>query len=178
MKSLVLIIIFVLVLACKPEASCHEQESDPVILVYFSPNGGAADAVVKEIDRAQKDIRIQAYSFTNPEIGQALLAAHGRGVVVEVILDGENLGNPHSLLKLLAHAGVECYLDRKHAIAHNKVMIIDWDTVISGSMNYTKAGDRENAENLLVIKDRGLEEQYLSNWRSHQAHSQKYVVDE
>ena len=44
------------------------------------------------------------------------------------------------------------HIDAKHAIAHNKIMIIDQATIITGSFNNTKAAEEKNAENLLVIK--------------------------
>ena len=49
-------------------------------------------------------------------------------------------------------------------IAHNKVMIIDNQKVITGSFNFTTAADTKNAENVLLIEDAQLAEQYLINW--------------
>ena len=46
-------------------------------------------------------------------------------------------------------------IDAQHAIAHNKVMVIDGATVITGSFNFTKRAENANAENLLVIHDAG-----------------------
>jgi len=43
--------------------------------VYFSPRGGATEAVVREIDHARREILVQAYSFTSPKISQALVQA-------------------------------------------------------------------------------------------------------
>ena len=62
----------------------------------------------------------------------------------------------------------------KHAIAHNKVMLIDDETVITGSFNFTKAADEKNAENLLVISSTDLATKYLDNWRKHWEHSENY----
>jgi PLD-like domain len=39
------------------------------------------------------------------------------------------------------------------AIAHNKVIVIDGETVLTGSFNFTKAAQEKNAENLLIIRD-------------------------
>jgi phosphatidylserine/phosphatidylglycerophosphate/cardiolipin synthase-like enzyme len=47
-------------------------------------------------------------------------------------------------------------IDTQHAITHNKVMIIDGETVNTGSFNFTRAAEENNAENLLVIHDRKL----------------------
>ncbi len=67
-------------------------------------------------------------------------------------------------------------IDAKHAIAHNKIMILDGQTVITGRFNFTKAAETENAENLLVIRDHPkLVERYLANVREHQAHAEAYI---
>ena len=55
--------------------------------VYFSPNGGCTDAIVRELDKAQSTVLVQAYSFTSYRIAKALLDSHKRGVKVEVILE-------------------------------------------------------------------------------------------
>jgi len=65
-------------------------------------------------------------------------------------------------------------IDAKHAIAHNKVMIIDGEAVITGSFNFTKAAEESNAENLLVIRDKKLAERYIKNWQEHERHSEVY----
>lgn len=143
--------------------------------VYFSPNGGAQDALVREINGAKKSIFVQAYSFTNQPIAKALVEAQRRGVSVFVILDKSNRTAKYSAADFTDHFGVETYIDDKHAIAHNKIMIIDKETVITGSYNFTKAAENSNAENLLVIRSPVLADAYFGNWADHQKHSQPYV---
>jgi phosphatidylserine/phosphatidylglycerophosphate/cardiolipin synthase-like enzyme len=66
-------------------------------------------------------------------------------------------------------------IDAEHAIAHNKIIIVDGETVITGSFNFTKAAQEKNAENLLIIHDKALAAQYTQNWQMHAQHSQPYV---
>ena len=62
-----------------------------------------------------------------------------------------------------------------HAIAHNKIMIIDQATIITGSFNFTKEAEERNAENLLVIKgDPGLVKKYFANFKNHLEHAERY----
>jgi phosphatidylserine/phosphatidylglycerophosphate/cardiolipin synthase-like enzyme len=63
----------------------------------------------------------------------------------------------------------------EHAIAHNKVIIIDGELIITGSFNFTKAAQEKNAENVLSIRDPALAAQYTQNWEVHRQHSQPYV---
>jgi phosphatidylserine/phosphatidylglycerophosphate/cardiolipin synthase-like enzyme len=169
MKKALLALALSFAFGCSP--TTKEEIS---IEVNFSPNGGAAEAIVREISLARKSILVQAYSFTNPQIGAALAAAHDRGVKVQIILDRENLGNPNSLLFPLHEKGVEIYLDDKHAIAHNKIMLIDYAVIVTGSMNFTKAGNDSNAENSLIIKGSTLAPRYILNWETHQIHSRRF----
>ncbi len=66
-------------------------------------------------------------------------------------------------------------IDSAHAIAHNRVMIIDGETVITRSFNFTRAAEEKNAENLLVIRDQALAEKYIQNWQDHEGHSEPYT---
>lgn len=53
--------------------------------------------------------------------------------------------------------------DNAQGHAHNKVMVIDRQTVVTGSFSFTKTAEEKNAENLLIIKDAGLVNLYLED---------------
>jgi phosphatidylserine/phosphatidylglycerophosphate/cardiolipin synthase-like enzyme len=142
--------------------------------VYFSPHGGATDAIVRELDKAKSTVLVQAYTFTSAPIAKALLNAHKRGVKVEVILDKSQRTQKYSSATFFFNNGIPVKIDAQHAIAHNKVMIIDGETVITGSFNFTKAAEENNAENLLIIHDKKLAERYTKNWEEHAQHSGIY----
>ena len=111
----------------------------------FTPGGDCTGVIVREIGAAKKSVRVQAYSFTSAPIAKALVDASKRGVHVEVILDRSNRTERYSGLTFLVHADVPTSVDSKHAIAHNKVIVIDDETVITGSFNFTKAAQEHNA---------------------------------
>jgi len=69
-------------------------------------------------------------------------------------------------------------IDAKHAIAHNKVMVIDAEVVITGSFNFTRQAEQSNAENLLVIRDKLIAKRYTENWQAHADHSEPYEKKE
>ena len=148
--------------------------SNTPVSVYFSPNGGCTEAIIKEIDKAKSEILVQAYSFTSAPIAKALTEAHKRGVHVEIILDKSNETAQYSSADFTAHAGIPTYIDAVHAIAHNKIMIIDRETVITGSFNFTKSAEEKNAENLLILKSKELASGYIENWNAHKGHSEKF----
>jgi len=117
-------------------------------------------------------ILVQAYSFTSAPIAKALIEARKRGVDVRVILDKSQRTEKYSEADFVVNMGIPIRIDAKHAIAHNKVMVIDGGVVITGSFNFTKAAESSNAENLLVIRDKDIAEKYTSNWDVHLEHSE------
>lgn len=68
-------------------------------------------------------------------------------------------------LDFLAGQGV----DAKVRIAHNKVM------VITGSLNWTKAAQESNAENLVLLPGREVASAYVANWEKRVATARPYV---
>ncbi len=153
----------------------QSAQSLPPIGVYFSPKGGCTEAVVKELNAAKDTVLVQAYSFTSVPNAKALVDAYKRGVKVEVILDKSQKGEKYSSADFVINAGIPTLIDAKHAIAHNKVMVIDGQTVITGSFNFTKAAEENNAENLLVIRSPELAAKYAANWKVHADHSDPYA---
>jgi phosphatidylserine/phosphatidylglycerophosphate/cardiolipin synthase-like enzyme len=142
--------------------------------ICFSPKGGCTEAIISQIDKAKSEILVQAYSFTSAPIAKALLNAHKRGIKVEAILDKSQRREKYTSATFLANSGTPTYIDDRHAIAHNKVMIIDRETVITGSFNFTKAAEEKNAENLLIIRNKALAKIYIENWEKHREHSERY----
>ena len=159
-----------LLISCAVNAPLKEEQTQ----VYFSPNGGATQAIINEISNAKTEILVQAYSFTSTPIAKALVDAHKRGVKVEAILDKSQRKETYTEATFLANMKVPTYIDDKHAIAHNKIMIIDKATVITGSFNFSKAAEEKNAENLLIIKSKELANVYIDNWMKHREHSEPY----
>ena len=94
---------------------------------------------------------------------------------MQVILDKSQRTEKYSSADFLANQGVPTMIDANHAIAHNKVIVIDGELVITGSFNFTKAAQEKNAENLLIIRDPALAAQYTQNWEVHRQYSQPYM---
>jgi phosphatidylserine/phosphatidylglycerophosphate/cardiolipin synthase-like enzyme len=165
--------IALILLLSHPAAKAIDVDIDhaPRIEVFFSPNNGSTDAIIREIERARSEIFVQAYSFTSEPIAKALLKAHKRGINVAVILDKSQKTQKYSSATFFTNAGIPTYIDARHAIAHNKIILIDRTVVITGSFNFTKAAEEKNAENLLIIRSKELAKPYLENWQRHREHS-------
>jgi phosphatidylserine/phosphatidylglycerophosphate/cardiolipin synthase-like enzyme len=150
------------------------------VQVAFAPWEDAEGLVIQVIAEAQRQILVQAFSFTSRRIAQALVAAHRRGVEVLVTADREQTATgAGNRIRDLAAAGIPVWLETRYAAAHSKVMIIDAGTrepaVVTGSFNWTAGAQRRNAENVLVLRrNRDLAHAYEANWRRHQAQASAY----
>jgi phosphatidylserine/phosphatidylglycerophosphate/cardiolipin synthase-like enzyme len=145
------------------------------VTVCFMPAGHCTEAIVKVLGEAKGSILVQAYSFTSAPIAKALLEAHKRGVQVQVILDKSQRTEKYSSADFLANQGVPTMIDAEHAIAHNEIMVIDGETVITGSLNFTTAAQEKNAENVLILREAPLAALYTQNWEAPRQHSQPWV---
>jgi phosphatidylserine/phosphatidylglycerophosphate/cardiolipin synthase-like enzyme len=173
-KSFIIFFVIISFIFLSP-AHAEQFKAIGTIDAYFSPRGGTTEAVVKEINSARTEIMVQAYSFTSTPIAKALVDARKRGVKIEVILDRSQKSQRYSSADFVAHTGILTYIDSAHAIAHNKIMIVDRDTLITGSFNFTKAAEMNNAENLLIMKgNKPLVERYIQNFNEHMGHSERY----
>jgi phosphatidylserine/phosphatidylglycerophosphate/cardiolipin synthase-like enzyme len=166
------------ILSLTPMTQAETLKTTGTVDSYFSPKGGCTAAVVKEIKNAKTEILVQAYSFASKPIARTLVDAKKRGVQIEIVLDKSIRSKKHSSVDFLAHEGVPVWIDDKHAVAHNKVMIIDRETLITGSFNFKKKAEKKNAENLLVLKgNKPLVDRYIQNFNEHKGHSEVYQAD-
>jgi phosphatidylserine/phosphatidylglycerophosphate/cardiolipin synthase-like enzyme len=191
MRKVVLIVILLIVagtaMKCgyipqKPETVKNEQVGESRKLpegcihaqVFFSPRGGVQDAIIAELDKAKVSVLVQAYSFTNASIAKALLEAKKRGVSVTIILDKSNRHDQYTAADFTRNSGIPTFIDGKHKIAHNKVIILDSQTVITGSYNFSRSAEESNAENIIILQSAEIAKSYIGNWDAHKSHSEEY----
>ncbi|MFM0389194.1 phospholipase D-like domain-containing protein [Paraburkholderia dipogonis] len=151
--------------------------------VAFSPDGGAERLVLRTIDRAQRSIRVMAYTFTSPAVVRSLILAKRRGVDVQVTVDyrsnieEDRSGRSHAALGALAYAGVSVRVVRVFPILHSKFIWTE-SAVETGSFNFTQQAARFNSENAIVVTgDSETNRAYLDNWKQVSALGEPYRAD-
>lgn len=147
----------------KPSASIP-LPLDQKLTVCFTPDGRCQNLIIQAIDQAKFSIKMQTYSFTSKEIAKALLRAQRRGVEIRILADRSQLTAKYSQIPKLKKSNVSVLIDRVPGIAHNKIMIIDDQIILTGSYNWTNAAEHRNAENLLRIQDPEIAAYYIENW--------------
>ena len=132
------------------------------ILTCFTPQNQCLQEILPIIENAKNEILVQAYYLTSMDITKAIINQHKAGISVKIILDKSQKDGV--TIKLLQENGIPVYIDKVPGIAHNKVMIVDEEMVITGSYNFTYSAEKRNAENLILINSAEIASIYKQNW--------------
>ena len=145
------------------------------IEVAFAPRDDTEKVLIELIRSARKSLKVHAYVFTSRQIADAMVAAHRRGVKVEVLADAKmNRREKGNAIPRLLAGGVPVAFETRYNAAHNKVLVVDAEgpkcAVLTGSYNFTWSADNRNAENILIVRDHcALARAYRDNWQRHRA---------
>ncbi len=123
------------------------------VRIFFSPEGGIAEEIIRQIDNAQEYIDIAIYSFTYEPIAGAIIRAKNRGVKIRILMDRGQAQGKYSVYQFLLDNDIETIQDRHTGIMHNKIAIIDGRILFTGSYNWSKSAEERNQENLLEFID-------------------------
>lgn len=163
MKRVIFVVLLVISLVCSADTFLPNAYYQ----VCFTPNTNCTAKIVRAIKEARRSILVQAYSFTSRPIIKALASAKYRGIDVKILLDKSLIinGNQYySPISYFQSQNIWIGIDYLPVVAHNKVIIVDDNTVITGSFNFTRAAQRDNTENVLIIHDFKLAQKYTDNW--------------
>ncbi|MDP2666247.1 MAG: phospholipase D family protein [Candidatus Diapherotrites archaeon] len=132
----------------------------------FCPSPICESLPLSAIHASQSKIDVAMYSFTHPQLAQALMDAHERGVVVRVLLERQQAGGSFSQLQNLRDAGLSVRIDANPSYMHHKFAVIDQTVVLTGSMNWSRNGVGENNENVLVIHSTALNARFAQEFET------------
>ena len=121
------------------------------ISTYFSPENDIISLLLKEIGSAKKSIHFMAFSFTQNALSSAMQDRFESGVAVRGVFEEQQV-NKHSEYEEMKAAGLPVVRDGNPGAMHHKVIVVDEETVITGSYNFSKNAEEHNSENLLIIK--------------------------
>ena len=134
------------------------------VQVYFGAEDETLSHLVPLIDNAQQQIRFMAFSFTDDNLGAAILARAEAGVDVQGIFETRGSETEFSELPVLFCADVPVRQDGNPGTFHHKVFIIDGALVVTGSFNFSENADSSNDENAIVLNNRDIANLYLQEF--------------
>jgi len=97
------------------------------------------------------------YRFSHAGLAQSLKDAVRRGVRVRLVVDGNKYKESRATQELLSGAVIPFRLafgrQGRGSKMHHKFVVLDQQTVLTGSYNWTPESEDENQENLLILRD-------------------------
>lgn len=145
-----------------PENTPHQQFQidDTKIENYFAPEDNVMEKVVATISGAKSTIRFLAFSFTDQDLANQMVALANDGVTIEGVFETRGASTESSMCSYLTQNGASIRTDGNKYTMHHKVIIVDSQVVIFGSFNFSNNADKSNDENLLIIYDTKLARDY------------------
>jgi len=131
---------------------------------YFSPGESCRQAINGQINSATKNLKICVFTISDDLITQAILAAHKRGVAIQLLTDNDKLFDVGSDIMQLSKSGITIKVDNTANHMHHKFLIADDRTVLSGSYNWTNSAARFNQENIIVTSEGGIVKLFLKEF--------------
>jgi phosphatidylserine/phosphatidylglycerophosphate/cardiolipin synthase-like enzyme len=131
----------------------------------FSPGGGCEKMIVQAVDSAKTSIDFLAFSFTDDGIGNAMLARAKSGVDVSGVFETTGSDTQYSEYNTMKKAGLAVYTDGNPWSMHHKVIVVDNETVIFGSYNFSDSAENSNDENLLIIHNTDLAHAFTAEFQ-------------
>ena len=129
------------------------------IQCYFAPEDNVEDHIISEINSAKSYIDFATFTFTSVPISNEIMQKIQEGVKVRGIYETRQ-ATQYCTYDTLKTAGADVIYDGNPKTMHDKVFLIDGQTVMTGSYNPTKQANTENDENLLIIKDSSIAKTY------------------
>ena len=123
---------------------------------YFAPETKVAPLIGEMVAQAQSEILFMAFSFTHEDIGEAMLERADQGVSVQGIFETTGSEQDFSYYTIMGEENLDAVQIRQDGngrIMHHKVIILDRQTVIFGSFNFTGSANDSNDENIVVVHD-------------------------
>jgi phosphatidylserine/phosphatidylglycerophosphate/cardiolipin synthase-like enzyme len=141
-----------------PENTPNEQLTIEGVRVenYFAPEKEVAPIIGDLVNSAQNEILFMAFSFTIDLVGEPMLDRAENGVAVRGVFETTGSESDFSYYGELRDSGIgniSVRQDGNSRIMHHKVIIIDRETVLFGSFNFSNSANDSNDENIVIIHD-------------------------
>ncbi|PIO03951.1 hypothetical protein COT57_00015 [Candidatus Micrarchaeota archaeon CG09_land_8_20_14_0_10_55_25] len=141
------VVVGVIALLFAPSCNCLNGSAKAV----FSPNADAE--ITALLYSAQESIDAELYQFSNPELKAALVDAVARGVSVRLIMESRVESNYETASFLSGKGILVKWGSLEYTNTHSKYCVVDGETVLVGSTNWSSRGMTSNREAAVIISD-------------------------
>lgn len=132
---------------------------------FFSPDDRVLRSLVSLLAAAEESIYFLAFSFTSNELGDIVRSQAEAGLTVLGVMDDEQIrSNQGTEFDPFRQAGLDVLIDGIDGQMHHKLFIVDEQIVVFGSYNFSRAAEERNDENLLVVYNEEIAEQFVKEF--------------
>ncbi len=156
------------------------------ISAYFCPEDHCGDMIYNELMKAEDSINFMTFSFTHSLVANALLLKNSEGVKIKGLFE-KSQKSQYSKHDLLEFQNISVKWDQNKYNMHHKVFIIDEEIVITGSFNPSNNADKNNDENIMILRDENIAKKYMTEFeklwnyeffKDEEKNAQNIVIDE
>ncbi|HLF88489.1 MAG TPA: phospholipase D-like domain-containing protein [Anaerolineales bacterium] len=134
------------------------------VQILFAAEDNAIEQIISYINTAKSSIQFMAFSFTQDDLEAAMMARAEAGVDLRGIFETRGSETEFSELGAMFCAGYPMRQDGNPGTFHHKVIVIDGQTVITGSLNFSDNANDSNDENVVIISDPAIAGLYLQEF--------------
>lgn len=140
--------------------------------------GHALADLRRKLRSATSSIRIALFTFTHPALIEDVIAAHRKGISTTVVIDlHSGLGASAKAIKRLREEGVKVLLSQGIQLLHHKFVLIDENTLLSGSANWTKAAFAKNSDCILALHNLSYAQKKFMKHVWHRIETEAQLMD-
>lgn len=158
---LCLLLVTVVSFTVLPNSACCCVEA---FFVSPSVDGVIESEIIKALDEAEATIDIAMFSFTDDDLGAAVIRAYDREVDIRVILEDGRKNEPGGEYNRLLDHGIAIECATAGAYFHHKFAVIDGSLTITGSYNWSASADEKNFENVVFIDCEEIAQAYTNEF--------------
>lgn len=123
--------------------------------------------IITELNKARQSILVASAYFKDTDLANLLIEKANAGLSVDLIISDSSINDKDNKVDFdaIKNAGINFYRlgEEKSKVMHHKFCVIDLETLITGSYNWTY-GAINNQENIVILKDKNLANQYAERF--------------
>jgi phosphatidylserine/phosphatidylglycerophosphate/cardiolipin synthase-like enzyme len=135
-----------------------------IVVVFTSEDPALENAIVPIVNSATESIRFLTFSFTDYPLADTMSQRFKAGVDVAGVFETFGSETEAAELRTLMCRNVPVKQDGNSGFLHHKVIVVDEQIVITGSMNFSTNAEESNDENVIIIDNAEIARLYLQEF--------------
>jgi phosphatidylserine/phosphatidylglycerophosphate/cardiolipin synthase-like enzyme len=135
-----------------------------IVVVFTSEDPALENAIVPIVNSAKQSIRFLTFSFTDYPLADTMSQRFNSGVDVAGVFETVGSETDAAELRTLMCRNVPVKQDGNPGFLHHKVIVVDEQIVITGSMNFSTNAEESNDENVIIVDNAEIARLYLQEF--------------